>query len=348
MGVLAMIWATATAAAAAGQPVRPTPKPIEPVAAIIEGLRTHDVVGSDLGHSGSERENALLIALIRDPRFPESATDLVVEGLGGRFQDAMDRYVRGETVPDAQLKPIWNDTTQPQIPGPMWSGSVPPLFQAVRVVNETLPRARQIRVLLGDPPIEWENVHSAADFQRWLEQRDSFPAEQIGRDVLAKGRHALALFGGGHLQRKQQATNYQMDHPLAQTVVSLVERAGATTFLVHVRFQEPGARGWPAPSLAIIRGTDLGAQPVPEGPIPRVSIGADGRMTPLPRDQWISLRQEEQFDAVVYIGAAAPAPALSSAICNDPAFVRTRLERMKFAGLPPSVPDRLRSLCGTP
>ncbi len=104
----------------------------------------------------------------------------------------------------------------------------------------------------------------------------------------------------------------------------------------------------PVPSLAIIRGTDLGAQPVPEGSIPRVSIGADGRMIPLPRDQWISLRQEEQFDAIVYTGAAAPAPALSSAICNDPAFVRTRLERMKFAGLPPSVPDRLRSLCGTP
>jgi hypothetical protein len=152
--------------------------------------------------------------------------------------------------------------------------------------------------------------HTAADFQRWLELRDSFPAEQIRRDVLAKGRHALALFGGGHLQRKQQATNYQMDHPLAQTVVSLVERGGASTFLVHTRFEEPAARGWPTPSLAIIGGTDLGAQPVPEGSIPRVSIGADGRIIPLPPDQWISLRQEEQFDAIVYTGAAAPAPAL--------------------------------------
>jgi hypothetical protein len=33
--------------------------------------------------------------------------------------------------------------------------------------------------------------------------------------VLAKARRALVVYGAGHLQRKQQATNYQMDNPLA-------------------------------------------------------------------------------------------------------------------------------------
>src|SRR5262249_43969235 len=150
----------------------------------------------------------------------------------GRYQDAMDRYVRGEAVPDAQLRPIWNDTTQPQIPGPAWTGEVPAIYRAVRERNAALPPERRMRALLGDPPIEWEHVHSPAEFQTWLGQRDAYPAALIEREVIAKKRRALVFFGGGHLQRKQQLTNYVMDAPVAQTVVSLVERAGINTFIV--------------------------------------------------------------------------------------------------------------------
>jgi hypothetical protein len=294
-----------------------------------------------------------VIALIRDPRITAAPTDLVVEGGSARYQAAMDRYVRGERVPDAELRPIWDDTTQPQIPGPVWTGEVPPLYRAVRDVNSALPRERQMRVLLGDPPIDWQSVHTAADFRRWLEQRDSFPAQLIRTEVVARGRRALVFFGGGHLQRRQQLTNYVMDEPIAQTLISLLERAGVKTFVVRHGTEKEGLAGWPVPSLALLKGTALGAAPEPSlgdaAPLggQRVAI-RNGALVPIPRDQWISIRFEEQTDALVYLGPASARTEMPPprAMCADMNYVRVRLERMAIAGLPPSEAQRLKQLCG--
>jgi hypothetical protein len=265
----------------------------------------------------------------------------------------MDRYVAGERVSDAELRPIWNETTQPQIPGPVWSGEVPPVYRAVREVNAALPPERRMRVLLGDPPIEWEHVHTPADYRTWLAQRDSYPAELIRTQVIAKRRRALVFFGGGHLQRRQQLTNYVMDDPLAQTVISLVERAGIKTFIVKHGTEKDGLAGWPVPSLALLRGTALGAAPEPslggDGPQGgrRVAI-RNGQFVPIPREQWVSVPFEEETDALVWLGPAstrteAPPPR---EICRDGAYVQTRLQRMTIVGLPPSEAQRLKQLCG--
>jgi hypothetical protein len=341
------------APAAASQ--RPKPlTPVDAIAAIADALRTHPVVALSPGEGhGDARGPAFVISLIRDPRITAAPTDLVVEGANGRYQPAMDRYVRGERVADAELRPIWDDTTQPQIPGPVWTGEVAPLYRAVREVNATLPRERQMRVLLGDPPIEWERVHSTADFGRWLDQRDSFPADVIRAEVIAKGRRALVFFGSGHLQRRQQLTNYAMDAAVAQTVISLAERAGIKTFVVIHGTEKEGLAGWPVPSLAILKGTALGAAPEPSlgGTAPlggqRVAV-RNGTFVPIPREQWISIPFEEQTDALVYLGPASARSEmpLPRGMCADAKYVQVRLERMTIAGLPPHEAQRLRQLCG--
>ncbi len=330
------------------------PVPVDAVAGIADALRSCPVIGLSPGDGhGDERGPAFVITLIRDPRITAAATDVVMEGANGRYQAAMDRYTRGESVSDAELRPIWDDTTQPQIPGPVWTGEVPAIYRAVREVNAKLPRERQMRALLGDPPIEWENVHSEAGFLKSLEQRDSYPADLIQREVIAKGRRALVFFGGGHLQRRQQLTNYVMDDPIAQTVVSLVERAGIRTFIVWHGTEKEGMSGWPVPSLAILRGTTLGAEAEPwfgsDSPQggQRVAI-RNGTFVPIPREQWISIRRDEQIDALVYLGPASTrteAP-LPRQICGDRKYVQMRLERMKIVGLPPSESRRLEQLCG--
>jgi hypothetical protein len=328
--------------------------PVDAVAGIADALRSYPVIGLSPGDGhGDERGPAFVITLIRDPRITAAPIDVVMEGANARYQAVMDRYTRGETVPGAELRPIWDETTQQQIPGPVWAGEVPPIYRAVREVNAKLPRERQMRALLGDPPIDWQNVHTPAEFRKWLEQRDSYPAELIQREVIAKGRRALVFFGGGHLQRKQQLTNYVMDDPIAQTVISLVERAGIKTFVVRHGTEEDGMAGWPVPSLAILRGTKLGASPEPslgdDTPTggQRVAI-KNGTFVPIPRDQWISIRIEEQTDALVYLGPASTRTEIpvSREICSDTKRVQLRLERMVIAGLPPSEPQRLKQLCG--
>jgi hypothetical protein len=230
---------------------------------------------------------------------------------------------------------------------------VPPVYRAVREVNATLAPERRMRVLLADPPIDWENVHGPADYRKWVEQRDSFPAELIRSEVFARGRRALVFFGGGHLQRRQQLTNYVMDDPIAQTVISLVELAGIRTFVVRHGTEKEGLAGWPVPSLAILKGTALGAAPEPSlgdaAPLggQRVAI-KNGTFVPIPREQWISIPFEEQADALVYLGPASARSEmpLPREICADAKYVQVRLERMAVSGLPPSEPQRLRKLCG--
>jgi hypothetical protein len=321
-----------------------TPHPVEAAGAIFDAFRTHTVVGLSDGEThGDERGLALVTSLIRDPRFANTTIDVVTENASGRYQDVMDRYVHGDEVPYSALRRVWDDTTQAQVITP--TGAIPLIYRAIREVNASLPRTRHHRALLGDPPIEWENVHTNAEYQRWLAQRDSHAAAVVEREAIARKRRALICYGRMHLQRKQQIANYQMDNPLAQTVISLLVRAGVRPFVV-VAISEEAVQSWPVPSIAPLRGTTLGAEVMPEQTETRVSV-RDGKLVPIPRDQWITMRMEDQFDAVLYLGPPSTlrvAP-LSPTICADRDYVETHLRRMAIAGLPASEPDKLKRLC---
>jgi hypothetical protein len=323
------------------------PRPVDAAGAIFDAFRTHAVVGLSDGEThGDERGWAFVISLIRDARFADTTIDLVTENANARYQDVMDRYVHGDEVPYSALRRVWDDTTQPQaMMNPI--GEIPLIYRALREVNASLPRARHHRALLGDPPIEWENVHTNADYQRWLALRDSHAAAVIEREVIARKRWALIFYGRMHLQRKQQIANYQMDDPLAQTVISLLERTGVRPFVVVAMSEQDGVTSWPVPSIARLRGTTLGAQPMPEQTQTRVSVRG-GKLVPIPRQQWITMRMEDQFDAVLYLGPASTlrVTPLSPTICADAAYVETHLQRMAIAGLPPKEANRLRQLCG--
>ena len=81
----------------------------------------------------------------------------------------------------------------------------------------SLSRSRQIC------RINWAVIHSRDDYQKVLALRDSFPADFIQREVLAKHRRALVVYGDMHFQRKQMFSNDDMSSPIAQTIVSLLE-----------------------------------------------------------------------------------------------------------------------------
>jgi hypothetical protein len=345
LGAILLVIGWARFAAGQDAPRKPI-VPVEPIAAIVDAFKTHPVIGiqAGVGHTDA-RGFAFIISLLRDPRIQTLGVDVAMENGNARYQSVMDRYTRGEDVPYSELRHVWDETTQPQTTS--GAGDISPIYRALREINATLPRDRQLRALLGDPPIEWENVHTRADFQKWLALRDSSGAGVIQREALAKGRHALALYGFGHLQRRQQATNYNMDSEVAQTVISLLERAGVKTFIVGTGDETNGMASWTIPSIALLHGTTLGAADAPDMNVPRVTVQPDGRFVPIPREQWIQLRTEELMDAMLYLGprsTAALAP-LSPAICTEPGYLDSRLARMTLAGVPPSEGERLKEFC---
>ena len=173
--------------------------PLEPITAILDAFRTHDIVALGEGRHNNEQGYQFRLALIRDPRFAATVNDIVVESGSSTHQNAMDRFIRGESVPDNVLRLAWQDTTVPD--GPWDIPMYEEFFKAVRVVNASLPADRKLRVLLGDPPFDWEHA-TREEAIRITVQRDPFAAELIQREVLARKRRALVIYGDGHFSRR--------------------------------------------------------------------------------------------------------------------------------------------------
>jgi hypothetical protein len=324
--------------------------PRDPVEAILEAFKTHQVVTLPGGHAGIEL-HALLLKIIRDPRFPAVVNDVVVEFGSARYQDLMDRFARGDEIPDAALRQVWRNSTEL---GTTNDNPLPEeFFRAVRTLNASLPPERRLRVLLGDPPIDWDHVRTKADHRKWVVQRDSYPADLIRREVVVRGRRALVVYGNLHFLRKEILSNYDMTDWQAQTIVSLLEAGGHKVFVLFgdaagVEAVQPGAASWPQHAVALVKGTVLGAvdfaafNPVET----RYAIRGVERFEAIPRAEWRSLRMEDQVDAIIYLGKNSTKAPLSPLLCADPRYVKTRLDRIALGGLPQGEADRVKRLCG--
>lgn len=305
--------------------------PVEPVTAIISAFGSHDVVALGEGTHTNEQSHAFRVALIRDPRFSAVVNDIVVEFGNAKYQDVMDRYVRNQDVSRDELRKVWQNTTQAFT---IWDRPIyEELFQVVRALNATLPPARQLRVLLGDPPIDWAAVRSAADSEPWSEQRDSYPAGVISREVLARGRKALLLFGDGHFLR----------HTPYESIVTLTERSSgrpaftiATVTEVDLETRQAGANAWPQPSLAFLKGSALGEMGVTN-------------LLPSYNQPWLGPMQS-QFDAVLYFGPPSRITfsRVPRSLCEDRTYLAMRFERMALFPPLSGEATRLRRMCETP
>ena len=304
--------------------------PQDPVAAVINAFQSHDIVALGEGPHTNEQGHAFRLALIRDPRFATMVNDIVVESGSARYQDAMDRFVRGDDVAAETLRDIRENTVGA---APVWDRLMyDEFFQAVRDVNRSLPRERQLRILLGDPPIDWAAVRTPEDYRPWLRARDSHPAEVIRREVLAKGRRALVIYGDGHFQARSERPG--------RSLAAILESAGVRLFIITSTFAslatfQPDVDAWTVPAFTMLRGTLVGAAPydVFFGPPPPVEYF---RRNP---------RIEDHYDALLYLGRTPSMGRLSYPRCADPDYIRMRVSRMTLAGSPPTVADRLAQEC---
>jgi hypothetical protein len=331
----------------AGQAAVPPAVPLEPLNAIFNAFRTHDVVALGVGVHGNDQISVFGLTLLRAPRSP--ITDVVLEGVNAFYQDVVDRYVRGEDVKEADVMEAWVNSTQTRFF--LQPPRTDDFMRAVRALNMKLPAQRRIRVLLGDPPLDWTTIHTHDDYQKVLALRDSFPADMIRREVVNKHRKALLLYGVMHFQRKQLFSNYDMSSPLAQTVVSLLENGPRAvrvfniyTLMGDIASQQPEVASWrPLPRLALVRGTALGQQDF-------TKFYLTNRVAP-------PMRMEDQFDAVMYLTTTvtingvrpgAQVPPGTNERCRDRAYIEMHFARMALEQLPQSEIDAVKRACGLP
>ena len=145
---------------------------------------------------------------------------------------------------------------------------------------------------------------------------DRFPAELIQREVIAKRRKALIVYGEMHYLRREAEpppVPGQPVRPPSGTIVSLLEKAGVRVFSVwtftglgaELPTLQPDIATWKKPSLTLIKDTALGTAPFtfyyPKGSGMLMRPGPNGPVT-VDLGEAIGGVMQEQFDAVLYLG----------------------------------------------
>jgi hypothetical protein len=233
----------------------------------------------------------------------------------------------------SEVRQVWRNTTQPMCGV---SGFYEELFPLVRRLNQTLPPGKKLRVLAGDPPIDWNQVKSASDFARGqFLMRDPGIASVMEKEVLSKHRKALMLFGTAHLfhQENTAVGLYEKNYPGVTLVIADHTGFGNWTPLEKFNNQfEAHMASWPVPSLVQeMKGTWLAdllemtfstgnvtfGMP-DDGKLPAGPVPAKGTFSELP-DQAES-KFSKMVDAYLYLGPR-------DLLLNEPTPAETVLDK---------------------
>lgn len=315
------------------QPARAIrPKPASD--AIAEALRSHAVV-MIAEHHWSAPVHELLRALIASPKIRDRVDDIIVEFANPLYQAIIDRYVAGGAVPLDSLRLAWRNTTQLLV----WDSSLyEQFFETVRRLN-TEGHGRQLRIVAGDPPIDWSRTSRASDIPRSFGFRDIETLRIIEREVLAKGRRAIVIIGEEHLPRMTDTMRAAAAKPLERATLGEALHRGhpGAAYLIATVVGERSplgraVRSWPPGSVADIRETKLGLADaaIRETARPQAgeTAGAPARRS----------RLQDQFDAVLYVAPMERIVAPPGEIYrNDPTYereIRRRIDVLRqFYGI---------------
>jgi hypothetical protein len=265
--------------------------------AILAAFDTYEVVGMSAAH-GLQDTDDFILALIRTPAFLDKVDDIVVECGNSLYQPILDRYIAGEDVPFSEVRKVWRNTTQLMC---STSGFFEQFFPLVRGINQKLAPGKRIRVLAGDPPVDWDNLKTQGlgDLKYG---RDRNIASVMEKEVLSKHRKALMLFGYFHLMHANvfdeisAVSIYEKDYPNSTFVIAGLECLDLQTPLLST---SPYA-GWPAPSLMLAKGTWLGAIRLSHFTPPPYLMKDCVATAGFPEGE--DRRMEEVVDAFLYLG----------------------------------------------
>jgi hypothetical protein len=278
------------------------PTPENATTAVLHAFETHDIVMFGEIH-GNKQEYEWLRSLVATPEFADRVDDIVMEFGNSLYQKSVDGYIAGEDVPMEQVQRAWRNTVGSIGPPSPVYGS---LYQAVRETNLKRRGKHQIRILCGDPYIDWEKVKNREDIAPYLSHRDEWYTQVVKDEVLAKHHRALLIMGWGHLLRSQERL-YAEPH---------LRRAGAKTFLIVFGTNATGGYddldhrfdSWPVPAIVSLASNWVG-----ELPATPVLTGGEGGRPPtifkhgrlLTKDERTPHplpRLKDTADALLYLG----------------------------------------------
>ena len=308
------------------------PRTVSATVAVLEAFETHDIVMLGEIHS-NKQEYEWLDVLVANPEFADLVDDVVVELGNSLYQKSVDRYISGEAAPIADVQRAWRSALGLGPPPPIYGN----LYKVVRETNMRRRGKHQMRVLCGDPYINWAKVKTKDDIGPFLGHRDQWYAQVVKDEVVAKHHRAFLIAGSNHFLRGPGHPNY---------IEPALRQAGARTFVIVAGtnavkgYDDVDHRfdSWPAPSIALLAGNWVGEL----WTLPIISGGTETTNS--------DAKLKDAADALLYLGPRDSLIEVSAPRTEvvGTAYGQELLRRMKLLGFHPFLPEAHSNTQETP
>jgi hypothetical protein len=206
-------------------------------------------------------------------------------------------------------------------------------YEAVRELNRSKLCPHPVRLILGDSPIDWAKVKTAAQFDQ-VEDRDAFFTKVVEREVLAKNRRAILISGVLHALKKM-AFDPNEGAPEKCVAQRLEEKYPGKLFLVGLVTTPAAAetlKMGPPPSFRVVKDSELEradfAMIAPEWSATQVIVNGRPEWKLDPATRWPPVG--EVVDGLVYLGGDPARSFPSPTIYLEPVYQQQLRERARI------------------
>lgn len=269
---------------------------------------------------GEQHQNTsyhlMLESLLRDPVFVCNVDDVMLESGNSLYQDIADRFTSGKDVTRADKVKIWRNTTQ-------WLVWDSPVYEAildtVREVNESGMCAHPVRVLLGEPPIDWDKVQTAQDYEQFADRDQSY-LDILEKEVISRDRKALFIVGRTHTQKAAATEIIETSNMVGTMLDQKFPLAAMSVWTVS---DPESAAKWALRQnvLRLISGTDVGSQSFGSffgNTFGQITVNGEKVWKPMSELDWPPA--QEVIDALLYVGDNDSTIGADPAIYQDPDY----------------------------
>lgn len=253
---------------------------------IAEKYKKYNIITVDEGPHGTVQIHEFLRALLQNKKISGTIRYLIVEFANISYQPVLDRYINGEAVSIKELQPLWRETTQAHSTN-IENRVYLQLLKTIRNINSKLPANKKIRVLAGDPPIDWSKVNSLKEYFSCLSQRDVLPSQLAIKYGIDSSKKVLLIYGGAHLGKisdeKRDSAHWTIPFLINKKHPNSVLTVGA--FNSHDHKQEKFNADIPLNSICDLSISSLG------------KLSVKNEINPS-----APLRLKDIFDAVYFLG----------------------------------------------
>gem|GEM_PF-3292171 len=268
--------------------------------------------------------------LIDHPSFSKKVNTVTFEGGNSLYQKLMDDFISGGDIPESEIKTVWRNNTQinTTFDAPVYLR----FLKHIRKLNLSLPQADKIRVILLDPPINWEKVTGKDNYLPYLMQREKSMYNQINSEVYLKNKTCLFIAGSLHVQRTKNASASKTANCL--TLLEQKHKGSTFTITMHsgmlfshqeLSLIESLFEKWQKPSLQKITSN---------------------------RDiNYLVLKSAANFDALLYLGntmdltTSSPSEGICTNLKEDIQWKQTIVQRQELVNVPPFLKTDEAALC---